>query len=88
MSNVIQFLESLGNSATRLSAADYAAAIADLNVEPPQRNALLDRDVATLSGLLEARATMFCMIATPDGGETQDIPESEEEPDSKEPEAE
>ena len=43
MSNVIQFLESMGSDASRsrLTAAGYAQALADLDVAPEARCALL-----------------------------------------------
>lgn len=70
MSNVIQFLESLGSNAalTRLSAAEYAATVASLDVHVGQRKALLDRDVDALSGLLGGRETMRCLIFQGESG--------------------
>lgn len=67
MSNVIQFLESLGSNAamTRLSAAEYAATVASLEIQAGQRRALLDRDVDSLSALLGGRETMRCVIFQP-----------------------
>ncbi|MEP6633244.1 MAG: hypothetical protein ABJA62_03465 [Luteimonas sp.] len=62
MSNVIRFLESLGGnpSLTRLSPAQYAAAVASLNLDDAQQQALLDRDAAALNDLLGGRAKMYC----------------------------
>lgn len=64
MSKVIRFLEALGsNSAlTKLSAAQYAATVAVLDVDDAQRQALLDRDQATLTGLLGGREEMRCLV--------------------------
>ena len=61
MSNVIQFLEALGRApAMPWSGVDYAAAVAALEADPAQRDALLDRDAATLNRLLGGRAVMYC----------------------------
>ena len=67
MSNAIQFLEAMGGQA-RLSASDYTTAIAALDVDGKQRQALLARNHAALSELLGGRAQMRCYIATPDNG--------------------
>lgn len=68
MSNVIQFLESLGNnSASRLfSSEDYDALIATLDVEVSERQALLDRDRSALNDLLGGRPKMMCLIWSPE----------------------
>lgn len=91
MSNTIRFLESLGASASMQAAANYAAAVAALDVEPAQRAALLDRDVASLATLLDARPAMFCMILAPDEGkedesreESDDQTDGDEDPVEKE----
>lgn len=68
MSNVIQFLESLGSNQA-LSSADYAATVATLDVNDEQRQALLDRNHAGLSDLQQGRSTMRCLIMTPQGCE-------------------
>lgn len=69
MSNAIQFLESLGSNAalTRLSAVEYAATVASLDVHAGHRQALLDRDADALSGLLGGRETMRCLIFQGEG---------------------
>lgn len=79
MSNAIRFLESMGASASLQSAAEYAAVVAALEVEPAQQAALLDRDVATLANLLDARPTMFCMILAPDEGKEDPMREQSDE---------
>lgn len=70
--NAIHFLEALGASPA-LAGAPYAEAVAALPVAPAQRAALLGRDASALARLLEARPTMICMIAVPNG----DAPEDE-----------
>lgn len=69
MSNVIQFLETLGGSAaaTHFSVTEYEATVASLEIDAGQRQALLDKDSNALSGLLGGRAIMRCLIyQTPD----------------------
>jgi hypothetical protein len=62
MSNAIRFLESMG--ASQLSAAEYAASVASLDLEGPQRTALLDRDARELGRLLGGREKlMFAVMA-------------------------
>ncbi|GAA4867687.1 hypothetical protein [Luteimonas vadosa] len=90
MSDAIQFLETLGASpaASGLHDAGYAEALAALELEPAQEQALAGRDAGALSRLLDGRPAMLCMIATPDGGETEDAPDKSdddgEQPDSTE----
>lgn len=79
MSNAIRFLEAMGTSASVRAAADYAAAVAALDVEPAQRAALLDRDVDLLSRLLDGRPSMFCMILAPDEGKEDEAQEQADE---------
>lgn len=92
MSNVIRFLESMGANATggRVSAMEYAAAVEILDVEPRLRQALQDRDVPALTGLLNGRAKMFCMIVAPESEEEQqEVPGgTDDEPEKKQPDSE
>ena len=66
MSNAIRFLEAMGSR--QLSAAEYAATVAALEVDAPQRQALLDRDQTALSALLGGRPKMYCLIVAPNEG--------------------
>ena len=66
MSNVIRFLESVGS--TPLSAAEYSASVALLDVNSMQRQALMNGDHEGLSDLLGGRSSMRCMIMVPDEG--------------------
>lgn len=93
MSNVIRFLESMGANAAdgRVSAMEYAATVGILDVEPKLRQALQDRDVPALTGLLNGRAKMFCMIVAPESEEEQqEVPDGsdEESEKRKQPESE
>ncbi|MGH8076818.1 MAG: hypothetical protein ACREPE_05770 [Lysobacter sp.] len=64
MSSAIQFLEEMGCDAShgRLSAADYAAAVAQLDADEAQRRALMERDHAELSSLLGGRASVMLLV--------------------------
>jgi hypothetical protein len=68
MSNVIPFLEAMGRNATmsRMSIADYQAAVATLDVDETLRAILLRRDAAALGRALCARETLLCMIFAPE----------------------
>ncbi len=67
MSNAIQFLETMGTDASRgrLSAAEYADAVAKLDADESQRRALMERDHAELNALLSGRETVMGYVATP-----------------------
>lgn len=91
MSNVMQFLESMGANATmaRMSAAEYAAAIAGLDADNASREALGLRDHSKLNGLLKGRTFMMCVVAAPEEKpqESEDAPaegEGDEEQKSNE----
>lgn len=85
MSNAVAFLETMaGRPLHAWNGDEYDAAVAALDVEPAQRRALLERDGDGLAALLRARATMFCMVMTPDGGETEaplDAPDRDDDAD-------
>jgi hypothetical protein len=65
MLTTVRFLEAMGSKP--LSAADYSAAVAMLEIDEPQRQALMDRDQIALGGLLAARDTMCCLIVAAEG---------------------
>ena len=88
MSDVIGMLEKMGAvpsfGRAPLELLDTAEGKA---LAPAQRLALRGQDAAALNRLLDGRATMFCMIATPDGAEERNAPdEAEEVPDGQESE--
>lgn len=92
MSNVIQFLEAMGRNpgVHGLSAADYAASVALLEIDEAQQQALLDRDHAALNDLLEGRPKMMCYINTPSPDDHEAIPDDDDSdgddvPDKDEP---
>lgn len=70
MSNVIQFLETLGSNPAqgRLSAADYEAVVASLDADRAQQQALLASDHVALNDLLGGRAGRMMLAQwAPDG---------------------
>ena len=77
MSNVIQFLETLGRRPP-MAGADYTAAVAGLGLNTEQANALLSRDALQLGKALDGRPTMLCAIAMPEEDEPRDAPEIKE----------
>ena len=80
MSNVIAFLEKMGNNAALANPApeDYAAAVDALGLDDAPRQALLDRDASALSGLLGGRMQMMCFLFPADGEEKKDSDEPED----------
>ena len=76
MSGVIEFLEGAGKN-TALAPIDYDAAVAALDVDDAQREALAARDSALLGELLQGRTKMFCLINAPE----EDEPGFEDAPD-------
>ena len=83
MSSVIQFLASVGSKP--LTAAEYGATVALLDVEDSQRQALFGRDHGALADLLGGRSKMYCMVVAPN---EEDEPEQapDDEPEEKQPE--
>jgi len=87
MSNVIQFLESMGSDAVmaRMSAAEYAEAVGRTDTSEEGRRILLARDRDELGAFLDARIKMYCMIFSPDENES---PERQSEDAPKSPDQE
>lgn len=91
MSNVIQFLEAMGRNpgVHGLSAADYAASVALLEIDGAQRQALLDRDHSVLSDLVDGRPRMMCYVTSPSPDDHEAIPDDDDDgdgvPDEDEP---
>jgi hypothetical protein len=87
MSNVVQFLEALARNPKPLSAEDFAAAVADAQLDQASKEALLLRDANALNELLGGRTKMICMIAPAENDEPQqdeDRESEEESPDREE----
>lgn len=90
MSNVIAFLEKMGNNPALASQSpeDYAAAVDALGLDDAPRQALLDRDPSALNSLLGGRLQMMSILFPADGDEKKDGDEQEgdgEEPTQDEP---
>lgn len=89
MSNVIQFLESMGRdaSSSRLTAAGYAEVLAKLDVAPEARDALLQRDAAALNALLGGRnQILFALLPVDPDKQGEEQPQDEPaEPDQRVP---
>lgn len=76
MSNVIQFLESMGGNAVmaRMTTADYEAAIAMLDADDESRKALKLRDHSKLNDLLNGRQKMMFAVAAPEERPSEESP--------------
>ena len=76
MSNVIQFLESMGKDASlsMMSPEEYAAAVKALSVDDVARHALLNRDQNALGDSIGAYKKMMMILvpAEDDEGEGKD----------------
>lgn len=77
MSKIIQFLDAAGSNA-QLSAADYAASIAMLQIDDDQKQALLDRNHLALTALLDGRSKMYCYINAPDRDEPEPMQDDDD----------
>jgi hypothetical protein len=84
MSNVVQFLETLARNPKPLSLEEFVAAISNANLDPVVQKALLERDVATLGRMLDARGTMFCMVFPADNEEPKEGDEQREDDETPE----
>lgn len=84
MSSTMQFLEALGRDATlsRMSPAEFAAAVAGLDADASVRQALLNRDAAQLGDLMGGRPKMWCILVPPD-----EAPEQEQQDDGEDDDA-
>lgn len=83
MSQVLQFLEHLGRHgpAAHLDDGEFATAVAGLDVDPAQRQALLGRDAGALAGLLGGRPLMLCSIFPADEPQREDEDAPDQQPD-------
>ena len=83
MSQVLQFLESLGRDGhpAHLVGREFEAMVSSLDIDDAQRQALLDRDAAGLGNLLSARPVMLCSIFPADEPQREDVDTPEDRPD-------
>ncbi|WP_266170904.1 hypothetical protein [Dyella subtropica] len=82
MSDVIEFLEKIGQDATlrHASPEDMELAMRDAQIDAPLSSAMLARDASELQTLLNLRP-MFAFQADPVPGEEEEQPGKEEDPD-------
>jgi orotate phosphoribosyltransferase len=87
VSNVIDFLERLGQDADLRHATDEAVAEALRNagIEPALQAAVLDKDQRALEALLGADTNVCCMIFKKEEEEEETEEEEEDEDDEHEP---
>jgi hypothetical protein len=81
----MQFLEALGRDAalSRMSPAEFAAAVDGLDADDSVRQALLERDATRLGDLLGGRQKMWCVLMTPDESPEQEQQEDGEDDDEE-----
>lgn len=83
MSEVISFLESLGRDVDGLSAGEFAARVASLEVGEELRDALLARDEQAISALLGGRSNVYCLLVPAEDDDKQDDDKDSDEPDKE-----
>ena len=90
MSNVIDFLERLGQDAGLRHATDEAVseALRGAGMEPALQAAILGKDQRALEALLGADTNVCCMIYKEDEEEEETEEEEEDEDDEHEPDEE
>ena len=71
MSNVISFLQALGENGPMKDDA-FVAAVADLDLDPAMRAALLARDQAAINHLLGGRSNVFSLLVPAEDDEKND----------------
>ncbi|MFC5578963.1 hypothetical protein ACFPOA_13195 [Lysobacter niabensis] len=80
MSNVVQFLEALARNPKPMSAEDLATAVANAELEPAARQAILSRDPDGLNRVLGGRLNVMCLVVPAENDEPQEGEEREGEP--------
>jgi hypothetical protein len=86
MSKIIQFLETVGRN-PRMTAQQYSHAVDLLDLDAPQREALLQRDHAALNTLLGGRAAQMMMMLFPVEDSPQRDDEQKDDDDKKDEES-
>lgn len=89
MSNVIDFLESLGQDAKlrHASREEMEQALLNAQIEPELRAAILDSDQARLEALLGATANVCCMIHAPEDDEDEPAEDEPADDDGEDPDS-
>ena len=91
MSNVIDFLERMGQDALlrHATGADLESALTAADIDPVVRAALLAEDSSRLEALLGATANICCMIHPPgEGGDDEEEDEDDDDFDDDDDEEE
>ena len=81
MMDPIDFLEQLGRNAGLRHAPKLERTLAETEIDPELRSALLANDALRLAELLGAKPNICCLIEKPDQEEEDE--EEEEEPDEE-----
>lgn len=83
MSNVIAFLEAMGQDARlgSLQGEQYVAAVDALGLDGAPRQALLERDAGAMGGLLGGRMKMMCLLFPVDGDNNKKDDDQDDQPD-------
>jgi hypothetical protein len=72
MSEVIRLMNTLAQAPAWFGRADYEALVDAMDVDQAQRDALVGRDVSGLIASMGLSSSMFCMIMTPDGQDSEE----------------
>ena len=88
MSNVIQFLESIGQDAALadMSSEEYVTAVKALGVDDVAQHALLNRDHAALNGFLGGRMKMMMALVPAEDDDQGEGKDDKQDDDKKEEE--
>lgn len=87
MSNVVKFLEALGQNPEIVSDAEFAAAVAAAPVEGNVREALAARDTARVNALMGHTCTVLSLLVPAEEEQPQEDENEREAPDEGETEA-
>jgi hypothetical protein len=79
MSNVVQFLEALARNPKSLTTEEFAIAVANAELDPAAREALLRGDTMALNQAVGGRATVMCFVVPAENDEPQEGEEEQEE---------
>lgn len=84
MSNVIAFLEAMGQDAakSRLQGEEFTAAVDALGLDDAPRQALLQRDAVAIGDLLGGRHTVLCALFPADDDNQKDNDQDDDKGDS------